>query len=319
MPAEIDNNLLAKIFFYDQQLKINELKDKGGLLVHYTSAESAYNILDKQEVWLRNARAMSDFEELQTGIRFLERARKRDEWEQFTNSIEQIYPDIRSQLANLFDPEFHQVITNQTYLLCVSRHPLEEDEHGRLSMWRAYGGNSGVALIFDHSPIESAPIEIGAFSTPVFYEDEGQFNATFGELAKALESNKNKIQQLGFDGFSTFLNLFIVNKIIRTKHAGFREESEWRIYANPHIFKNTPKTEVKIIRGIPQNVITIPLGANSKSHNITIKALLKRIIIGPCEFPLLVRESLVEILKERGVPNAEDLVQYSYIPLRKYL
>ena len=53
---------------------------------------------------------------------------------------------------------FHQDwpnVRSQTYVACVSEHRDQEDVHGRLSMWRAFGRGARVALVF-HFPREGA-------------------------------------------------------------------------------------------------------------------------------------------------------------------
>ena len=39
-----------------------------------------------------------------------------------------------------------------TYLTSISEHRNKEDTFGRLSMWRAYGETTGVALVMNNSP-----------------------------------------------------------------------------------------------------------------------------------------------------------------------
>jgi hypothetical protein len=39
-----------------------------------------------------------------------------------------------------------------TYLACLSEHQ-DEDEHGRLPMWRAYGATTGIALVINAAPV----------------------------------------------------------------------------------------------------------------------------------------------------------------------
>ena len=42
-----------------------------------------------------------------------------------------------------------------TYITCVSEHQDSEDKHGRLSMWRAFGGGTGtrVGIVFEEDSV----------------------------------------------------------------------------------------------------------------------------------------------------------------------
>ena len=52
---------------------------------------------------------------------------------------------LRAEIERDFN-SFKQSMLFDTYLTCVSEHRIEEDTLGRLSMWRAYGVTTGVAL-----------------------------------------------------------------------------------------------------------------------------------------------------------------------------
>ena len=44
--------------------------------------------------------------------------------------------------------------------------------------------------------------------------------------------------------------------------------------------------------------------------------LIKKIIIGPTEFPVVVRDAFVKLLTDAGVDDASEKVVISFIPLR---
>ena len=62
-----------------------------------------------------------------------------------------------------------------TYIACLSEHHMQPDDHeekyGRLSMWRAYGNSSGVALLFKPG-ILKLPQGVLYFSPVEYWEQD---------------------------------------------------------------------------------------------------------------------------------------------------
>ena len=133
------------IFFPHYLERTKKVNEKNLKFVQYTSAEAAANILRTEEVWLRNAQCMNDYSEIEHGLHCLIRTfQNKKEGAEFQTLVEEIYPGILAELIDLFDswvPHFR----NGTFIACVSEHPLSEDRYGRLSMWRAYGGDRAVS------------------------------------------------------------------------------------------------------------------------------------------------------------------------------
>ena len=65
-------------------------------------------------------------------------------------------------------------------------HSSEEDQHGRLSMWRAYGGvgRSGRHRSGSNWVFKSETDALGAYSSPVAYLTPGEFAAEFTKIAR---------------------------------------------------------------------------------------------------------------------------------------
>lgn len=115
-------------------------------LVHYTSAEVALSILKEGEVWMRSSTTMNDFSELEYGTGLLTTVFGSPIGKRFRDLIDGLFPYCTQKTAQQFDDWMPQFRVD-TFLTCLSEHLPEEDELGRLSMWRAYGGGSGVALV----------------------------------------------------------------------------------------------------------------------------------------------------------------------------
>jgi len=62
---------LKEIFFPFAVERTNELVKRKGRFVHYTSAANAINIFNSKQVWLRSARSMNDFMEVEHGFEYL--------------------------------------------------------------------------------------------------------------------------------------------------------------------------------------------------------------------------------------------------------
>ena len=155
------------------------------------------------------------------------------------------------------DPILDQWVRNwrvETYLSCLSLHESSEDRNGRLSMWRAYGD---VALVIKHTPLTAITDRLGVYSTPVNYLDLDDSNRRLQTVTKAVSDNAGFLRGLGEDTFLQHIIFMVFLAAIGTKHPGFAEEKEWRIYFRPAELQN-PKTiltkKVVVINGVPQEV-----------------------------------------------------------------
>ncbi|MGE5302926.1 MAG: hypothetical protein ACM3TN_06330 [Alphaproteobacteria bacterium] len=77
-------------------------------------------------------------------------------------------------------------------------------------------------------------------------------------------------------------------------------------------------SSVEVVRGIPQTVLKIDLQNHPDQGlvGLAVPELLNRIIIGPCEFPLVVVKAFRELLAAAGVAEPESKIFVSDIPLR---
>ena len=108
--------------------------------VHYTTAEAALSIIRTKRFWLRNTNCMSDYREVQHGFDifnryFLDAAKRKA----FVDAFDACAPGAADDAFAAFNNWWQDLRLN-TYIACVSEHQDSEDVHGRLSMWRAFGG-----------------------------------------------------------------------------------------------------------------------------------------------------------------------------------
>jgi Protein of unknown function (DUF2971) len=276
--------------------------------VHYTSADTAMSILRSREVWMRKSSCMNDFLEVQYGLARLGRAYgKTDAGAKFQSNLNSMFDGITADIEKLFDswtPHFH----SNTYLACLSEHDDREDTFGRLSMWRAYCETAGVALVLNNSAFLTPALPDGglrAYTSPVAYLDDGQFENEVGKIAKNIADNADFLKTLGREAMiSRIFNMFRF-AVLCTKHPGFAEEKEWRVIYSPAVELSPYLTkDIQVVKGVPQPIYKIPLKDIPEiGLAAAIPTLLNRVIIGPTEYPLVLHEAFVDLLTEAGVQD----------------
>lgn len=303
--------------------RFSEIREKGTRFAHYTSAYAALQIIEKQNVWMRNAVVMNDFSEVQHGQECLAES-WRDEkvggrLQALLNSLQE---GLAQSVADEFDSRLHDREV-QSYLISISEHGdslLDEDKHGRLSMWRAYGGNTNVAFVFKNTPFVSESDALNAFTSPVLYCNKEGFKAHFQEMVEGLEDHISLLEQVGPVKVAQTLVAAFHFAALSTKHPGFAEEREWRVIYSPTLFySNRINFDIETIEGVPQRVYKLKM-ENYPDENFvgaTLPELLEKIIIGPTQSPWPIYDALTTKLLEKGVVDAFSKVQISDIPLRR--
>lgn len=187
-------------------------------------------------------------------------------------------------------------------------------------MWRAYGGKTGVALVLNSLAFTAETDEMNVFSSPVFYQDIPAFVQWFEGWARKIIEAEDKLHQVDADEICNWLFMVFRAFALCTKHPGFSEEKEWRVYHSP-IHENPSDWIlpcVEIIGGVPQIIMKLIL-KDDQDRGITGVApstLLNRIIIGPCEYPIQVRAALASAMSDVGIDNPLAKMWMSLIPYK---
>ena len=293
----------------------------GRRLVHYTSAEAAYRIISSRQIWLRNAALMNDYSEMRHGLSCLQEAWVSPTGQRLQGWLDEKWPGLREEIENTFNSHSDS-FTNETFMLSLSEHDDDEDELGRLSMWRAYGGRAGVALVLNPTVFSSQTDVIKAFSTPVVYQDVATFVAWFGGWVDGLLAAESDLLSVEREWLSGIFFYAFRTFVLCTKHPGFQEEKEWRVFHSPAIDGQSPWLEhaTEVINGIPQQVIKIHLRDDDNLGVVGVApaTLVNRVIIGPCEHPIPIRQALCVALGEAEVPEPPSKLWISFIPLRQH-
>lgn len=304
--------------FYPYMLQRLETLGPEGRLVHYCSATTAMSIIANGEVWLRNTSVMNDFMEVEHGLQALSEAYKSAPGQRFKATLDNNLDGVCTEVADLFD-KYQAQLRLHSYVTCVSEHSADEDFIGRLSMWRAYGRTSGVAMVLKIAPFRATTDVLRAYSSPVRYVSRNGLFADFETLAKQFEANVDYLRSLGRDVVRD--NLFNMFKwaALSIKHPGFAEEREWRVVYVPSLgLSDVILPEIQAINGVPQTIYKLPLRTfrEDPDFSTAIPDILDRLIIGPTEFLNAMQSAFVELLRRAGVPDPSTRVVVSDIPLR---
>lgn len=313
-----DLDRVTRIFFPYTEMKTREVISAGGRFVYYTTAETATCILRNKQIWMRNTAAMNDYLEVEHGFDCLNASYKAAPGNTFNAALNACFPGLADEVRD-FSNGWLPSIRRDTYITCVSEHLPEENQHGRLSMWRAYGGQTGVALILNGAVMFGKSNALNVFSSPVAYLHPDAFAAQFEKIAKNMESEVEYIKNLGQETVKQIVFTMLRFAVLCTKHPGFHEEREWRVVASPSMHPTDHATlGIEVIRGTPQVVLKLDLQNQPDKGlvGLAIPELLDRIIIGPCEFPQVIRSAFQKLLTEAEVPDPEKKIIVSDIPLR---
>jgi hypothetical protein len=288
--------------------------------VHYTSAEAALKIIESKRVWMRNTTCMADYSEVQHGFLILQKffadeARKR----QFYDALNAVSPNIAEEAFGLFDQWWNN-IRFSTYITSISEHDDKEDLHGRLSMWRAFGGNTARVAVVLRLPWFSAGSEaLNLMVSPVAYLAEEEAHAMLATVIDNLRSNHDFLASIERSAVVASVFNLLVAGVTCLKHEGFHEEREWRVIYGP---ERSPSEliewSIEVVGGVPQMIYKLPLDVKRSEvlAELDLARIFDRLIIGPSQFSWSMHEAFTKALTAVGVEHAETRVCTSGIPIR---
>lgn len=310
---------ISEIFFPSQLRQVQLISSENRKFSHYTTAESALNILQSRQVWMRNAAIMNDFSEIEYGLALLNGAYGSEDGAALKALLDSVHTGFCDELNTLFNGWLSHFRT-ETYVISLSEHLPHENETGRLSMWRAYGGSTGVALVLNATPFLTSNNNLKAYSSLVEYLDEDGFRLRFREILDQMIEKCSIWTSLDRKFLMSYIFTVFRFAVICTKHPGFHEEREWRVVYAPTLEPSaTIMRSLGSIKGVPQAFYKLPLRHSPDDGLIgaDIPSLLERLIVGPSQYPLTTAKAFVAVLADLGVENASDRVCVSNIPLRQ--
>lgn len=307
----------AVFFPYMAQKRI-EFQSKRRSFIYYTTAATALKALRNREIWMRLTGVMNDHSEVQHGINCLNTALASASGQQLENSLNGCFPGLYQEVINQFT-QWVPGIFADTFITCISEHEWEDREYGKLSMWRAYGGSAGVALVLNPNVFFAETQALAAYTSPVLYANAEALQERLSEVAHNILVNTAFVQSIGRENARGAIFHALRFAAICTKHPAFKEEREWRIASSPSMQRSEyVKQFQEVIGEIPQPVLKIELKDQPSEGLIGLQPqhFIEQILIGPCEFPHIIARSFAEELLHCGFTNPREKISVTGIPLR---
>ena len=309
-------NALTEIFCPTLYMQGNALRNQDCKFAYYTTASTALKIIKNKEIWLRNALIMNDYSEISYGLNLLDMALKSQGGRNFEAALNSLRPNLFASTMKQFD-EWKINILADTFIVCLSAHDSLEDVNGRLSMWRAYGN---IALVIHNTPFLDETIDIGIYSLLVNYWTETECEDELSKVADQINQNRSLLNDEGEVFIQQGIYTLFLHFAIGTKHPGFIEERELRIFAVPAHFGVSKRISRDIVEigGVPQEVMKLPLIDDPENglKKLDIPNLLHKLVIGPTQYPFSVQTAFFKLLNESGVGSVHEKVSLSNIPIR---
>lgn len=306
------------VFFPYATQKRMEFQSASRSFVYYTTATTALKALRNREIWMRLTGVMNDHSEVEHGINCLNTALASDSGHQLANALNGCFPGLHQEVLNQFGQWVPSIFAD-TFITCISEHDLEDRAYGKLSMWRAYGGNAGVALVLNPYVFFAETQALAAYTSPVLYANAEGLQAKLSEVAQNILVNSSYVQSIGREGAKNAVFHALRFAAICTKHPAFKEEREWRIASSPSMQRSEyVKQFQEVIGEIPQPILKIELQDQPSEGLIGLQPqnFIEQILIGPCEFPNIIARSFAEEMQQLGFTNPWAKIGVTGIPLR---
>lgn len=289
--------------------------DENKRFAYYTTAETAIKILEKSELWFRNSTVMNDSSEISYGLELIDNVFTGETGNRFKDAVDSIFSETIKKVSEKLKA-WKSDWKHETYIACISIHDDAEDKSGRLSMWRAYGDT---AIIVNNAPLIAVTDQLAVFSIPMAYPSKAEYKVRVNSVTEAINDNREYLKKLGQETLVEYIHNMLFLTAIGTKHPGFAEEKEWRLFYRPNQKKSSEMVgKPVVLNGVPQIVYALRLDDDQERglHSADIPSLINRIIIGPTEYPYVSVEAFISVLKRQGVQDASNKVVASDIPLR---
>jgi hypothetical protein len=308
---------LTEIFMPYASRRRAKMIAEAGRFVHYTSAAAGLSIISSKSLWMRNTTCMSDYREVRHGFEIMD---KQENLTLLVQSLDQHVAGAGTEAVALFNQWWNDTQFG-TFISSISEHDPSEDTHGRLSMWRAFGGGATARIAFvlklPLEPLSAQSLQV--LVSPVAYFREEEVATEICEVATSVQNNLDFLKSVERPILIASIFYMLIMGVVCLKHEGFLEEREWRVIHNPKRMASPHMTfKVETVEGVPQIVYKLPLGGGPPADldDISIPSMLDRIIIGPSPYPWAMYEAFVTALTAVGVSDAGNKVFVSGIPIR---
>ena len=266
---------------------------------HYTSIDNLKSIIqgNPPALWLRNATVMNDRSEIIHGFQnvtiALETSGRR---ERLNAALSTISSDLAAEALALFQGHIPNTLSN-TYIACLSEFSARQS-HGKLSMWRAYSGNTiGAMLVLNKYPLITPSHALGVSISPVAYHQPHVLFAELDSIIDAISRNAEWLKLQNREVLKSYIFNMLRFAMCCLKHWGFEEEKEWRVLYNPNFYldKKLPYS-FESVSGVFQQVFKIPLldvPGPGGIVGLNPNSLIKKVIIGPTNHAAIVTSAVI--------------------------
>jgi hypothetical protein len=263
---------------------------------------------------------MSDYREVNHGFDMLRSFFSDDKNKlRFFEALDSCTMGVAAEAIHLFDQWWNDTLS-YTFISSISEHNDDEDLHGRLSMWRAFGGNTArVALVFCIPSYSPAAEKLCVMFNPVAYLDKENVHSELDNVIENIHDNKDLLRSLDRSQILAFVFNTLVARVVSLKHRGFHEECEWRVIYAPNRWPSPViESATEVIGGVPQIIYKVPLDVSFSDAlaDLDLARIFDRLIIGPSPYPWARYQAFVAALTNCGVPDAHNRVVVSDIPIR---
>lgn len=289
-----------------QQLKPNTR------IAYYTTAETALRIIEDQTFWLRNPELMNDYQEVIHGRSCLETVLADPQVvAAAAGSVDQLFPGFFADLVSTWAQSAHSP-ANLRFVASLSEIDIG-DNRGELSMWRAYGGINGVALVMRDALMDLDSNFVNTFHSPVLYGDAGDVKALVLEIFANLAAIGGVVAANGSAFLKDRLLIALEFAMLSIKHVGFKEEREWRMIHHYRDESAHHKYRSRVVRGNAEVVCEINLASHA---DLVPGTMIEKVLVGPCAFPKSTEMAIRRAF--HGLGGNLPLVVASDIPLRHF-
>lgn len=291
------------------------------LLAHYTSINALEGIVGSEEIWFSHPLAMNDSEELRFGMQLGDSAFRGSR----SLAVACKTPRRHGLLLNAFEGAFNHFWNAHafdTYVFCTSEHD-KDDNDGRLSMWRGYGGNgTGSAIVLNTAKLNvysGSPLILDRVIYATRDERISWVQSRVALLAEMLRKIEPSDDQLHVPAIAFLERLKRFS--LFTKDRGFHEENEWRaVYARERDQQKQLDGMFGYATGrsgiLPRLKLKIVPLEGSFAKTFSLSELVDRIILGPSQSGPLALMTVRRMLAQLGKPDIAERVVASTIPYR---
>jgi len=288
--------------------------------VHYTSAESALSIIKHKELWLRNTTCMDDYREVEHGYELVHRFfQDQSNYNNFTNAFDAVRSGLGQQALTQFDTWWAD-IRYSSFIASLSDHQKIEDNYGRLSMWRGFGGAAArVAIVVKMPWFSATQAALRVAFNPVLYVSENDVSNELANVCSTVSANTSFMQTIDPNLLLGHVLNMLITMVTCSKHKGFHEEREWRLLYSPKIFASALLAQdTAVIKGVPQVFYKLPMNSGKFPilDGTDFSQIFEKLIIGPSPYPWAMYQAFVDALVCAGVSDAATRVFVSDIPIR---